>query len=377
MTKSDLSDTIFMLDTNQTNLVRAYGGIIMKKQKALKITLTTLGILLGIIVLILGAVRLVERIIFKDFYEDASKEFKMPGTADGLVQQGFTYLEDKEIFLVAGYMSNGSASMVYALNKDGEIINKASLKNADGGDYTGHTGGIEVYKNCVYITEGTKDKGYNGGLDVFPLDQILNEAEVKQVSRVTTYNNPAYVKIHNGYMLVGEYYREVDYETLDSHRFTTPNGDKSTALITVFKIEDSNTDNSYVSDKPVAGITTVGAVQGLEIVNDKKIVLSTSWGLSKSQLHVYDTDKIDTSDREPVLIEGADANSTSDDVSIKLYHLDSASFDETVIAPPMAEEMVCLENKLYILNESACNKYIFGKFMSGNYIYAYDVCELD
>ena len=29
--------------------------------------------------------------------------------------------------------------------------------------------------------------------------------------------------------------------------------------------------------------------------------------------------------------------------------------------------------KVEVMIESACNKYIFGKFMSGNYIYAYDV----
>lgn len=349
----------------------------MKKQKALKITLTTLGIILGIVILALGIVRLGEKLIFNDFYQNADKEFKMPGTADGLVQQGMTYLEDKEIFLVAGYMSNGSASMVYVLDKNGEITNKVSLKNADGSDYTGHTGGIEVYKNCVYITEGTKDKDYDGGLDVFPLDQILNDTEAVCADRVKTFNNPSCVKIYKGYMLVGEFYREVDYETLDSHRITTPAGDKNTALITVFKIDDSNTDNCYVSNTPVAGISTTGAVQGIETINDEKIVLSTSWGLSKSQLYVYDMDKVGTANREATLVLGPDDNSTQDDVSIKIYHLDSTSLDQTIEAPPMSEEMVCLNNELYILNESACNKYIFGKFMSGNYIYAYDMTTLD
>ena len=349
----------------------------MKEKKALKITLKVLGILLGFIILVLGIIKVGERIIFKDFYDNASKEFKMPGTADGLVQQGITYLGDKEVFLVAGYMADGSASMVYVLDKDGDVINKVSLKNENGSDYTGHTGGIDVYKNCVYITDGTKDKDYNGGLDVFPLDQILNETEVKKMGRVTTFNNPAFVEIYKDYMLVGEFYHAEAYETLDSHRFTTPNGDNNTALITVFKLDDANTDNFYASNAPIAGITTTSEVQGLEFVNDEKIVLSTSWSLSKSKLHVYDIDKIDVSEREPVLVEGFDPNSTEDDHNLKIYHLDSASFDETVYAPPMSEEMVCLNNKLYVLNESACNKYIYGKFMSGNYMYAYDVCELD
>ncbi len=344
--------------------------------KALKITLITLGIIIGVVILILGCVRLGERLIFKSFYDNADKEFKMPGASDNLVQQGLVYIPEKELFLVTGYMSDDTASMVYVVSKDGKVLNKVRLKKADGSDYLGHTGGIEYLGNNVYITDGDKEKTYDGGLDVFPLDQILNETEVKCIGRVKTYNNPAFVRIYKTYMLVGEFYREVDYETLDSHRVQTPANDQNTALINVFKIDNANSDNFSIANTPVASISTTDAIQGLEIINDKQIVLSSSWGLSKSKLYFYDMDKIDASQREAVLIEGADANSTEDDIYVKLYHLDSASLVNTVLAPPMAEEMAHIDGKLYILNESACNKYIFGKFMSGNYIYSYDVSDI-
>ena len=58
-----------------------------------------------------------------------------------------------------------------------------------------------------------------------------------------------------------------------------------------------------------------------------------------------------------------------------MYYLDSGSVTETIEAPPMSEEIVCLDGRLYVLNESACNKYIFGKLMSANDLYSYDLTK--
>ena len=330
------------------------------KNKAVNITVITLSIIIGVIILALAGVKIGERIIFSEFYKDANKEFKMPGVNDGLVQQGMVYNSEKEVFIVAGYMSDNTASRVYVVSKDGKVLSKTQLKNEDGSDYLGHTGGVEFYKNNLYITEGTKEKGYDGGLDVFPLNEVLEgKEEVKKVGRVKTYNNPAYCHIYDGYMFVGEFYRENDYETLDSHRIETPSGDLNTALITVFKLDDSKFN---VSSKPCAAISTTGAIQGMYILDGKEIVLSSSWGLSKSKLYFYDMLYI-KSDLETVIIDGN---------PLSLYHLDSACLKDTLEAPPMAEEIVYLDGKLYILNESACKKYIFGKFLSANNLYSYE-----
>lgn len=332
----------------------------MIMRKPLKITLITVSIVVGAILLILGGVKLGERIRYREFYKDANKEFKMPGVNDGLVQQGIEYVSERDVFIICGYMANDTASRVYVVSRDGKVLSKTQLKNEDGSDYLGHTGGIEYYGNNLYITEGTKEKGYDGGLDVFPLDKILlGEESVNKTGRVKTYNNPAYCHIYNGYMLVGEFYRENDYETLDSHRMKTPCGDKNTALITVFKIDDSEFN---LSSEPVAGITTTDAIQGMYTIGDKQIVLSTSWGLSTSKLYFYDMLKI----------KSYDGKIRVDDLAISIYHLDTECLVKTLELPPMAEEIVYLDGKIYILNESACKKYIFGKFLSANNLYSYN-----
>ena len=327
--------------------------------KVLKTLLVILGILVGLILVILLGVKVGEKLRYFSFYKNAEKEFRMPGISDNLVQQGMEYMEEEDVFLICGYMSDNTSSRVYVVSSDGTVKSITELKNEDGSDYLGHTGGIEYYGNCLYITEGTKEKGYDGGLDVFPLDKILSgEETVCKIGRVKTYNNPAFCHIYNGYMLVGEFYKEIDYETLDSHRMKTPAGDQNTALITVFKLDDSE---FHIEGTPLAGITTTGAVQGMYTLDDEQIVLSTSWGLTTSHLYFHDMKKI-TSFEEARTVEGN---------TFPVYHLDSASLIRDVEAPPMAEEIVYKDGKLFILCESACNKYIYGKFMSGSNLYSY------
>lgn len=327
--------------------------------KFLKVTLIVLASLAALVLVLLLGIKAGEKIRYASFYKNADKEFSMPGRNDNLVQQGMVYLEDRNVFLICGYMSDNTASRVYVVSEDGEVLSHTALTEADGTDYLGHTGGIEVYGDCVYITNGTKEVDHKGTLDVFSLTEILDGKErTPSVGSVLTYNNPAFCHIYNGYMLVGEFYREIDYETRASHRIKTPAGDANTALITVFRLDDSPLG---ISSAPVAGITTGGAVQGMTTLDGREIVLSTSWGLSTSHLYFYDMEKITQTEG---LCE-IDGN------TIPVYHLDSAALIETAELPPMAEGLVYKDGKIFVLNESACNKYIYGKFMSGNHLYSY------
>ena len=104
------------------------------------------------------------------------------------------------------------------------------------------------------------------------------------------------------------------------------------------------------------------------VTDDGKVILSTSYGLSVSKLYVYDTTNLVGEDYDFVGTAKSGAFAFN---GIKRYYLDSSNLVDTISAPPMAEELVYLDGKIYIMNESACNKYIFGKFTSGYKIYAY------
>jgi hypothetical protein len=335
--------------------------------KKLKKALIIVAIVFSVLLFILIAVKVGEKLIYSSFYSNATRQFKMPGAWDGLVQQGFEYNEDAEVFLAGGYMSNGSASRIYVISRSGEEVSYTCLKNQDGSDYTGHVGGIESYNGYLLVADGGRDSSYGGGIDIFSLHDILQgKEEARKIGRIKTYNNPAYCHIYDGYLFAGEFYREKDYETALSHRIETPAGDKNTALTMVFKLDTAFTDSFGINPEPIAGISTTDAIQGMVAYGDRengKIVLSSSYGLSTSKIRVYDMKKISD-------------NGVTKDIDGKvlpIYYLDKASLERTIDAPPMAEEMVYLNGELYILNESASNKYIFGKFMSGNYVYSYNM----
>ena len=63
------------------------------------------------------------------------------------------------------------------------------------------------------------------------------------------------------------------------------------------------------------------------------------------------------------------------ETEVPLYYLESSILQKTVKAPPMAEELVYQDGKILIMNESASDKYIFGKLTRGKYVYGYEVKE--
>ena len=325
-------------------------------QKAGKIALKVGIIVLAVIAALLLLVKAVDGIAFASFYTNSEIAYATPGVTENYVPQGYDYDEKEKLFLTTGYMSDNTASRVYVIDENGNAYFTA-LKKADGSAYTGHTGGIVHYGQYAYIT-GSK------GLDVFSYADLLNKetTETKLLGTIRTYNDPAHCYIQNGYVFAGSFFIENDYETPDHERVTTPAGDENTSIITVFKLDD--TKDFCVDPTPRAVISTRRCVQGMCFTDEGKIVLSTSYGLSASQLFVYD----------PTGLVGEAYDFVGKDFEFKgiqRFYLDSACLVDTITAPPMSEELVFLDNKIYVMSESACNKYIFGKFTSGFNVYAY------
>lgn len=336
----------------------------VKKGKGKKIWGVTWRILCWTLVFICTAVVgfvAVDRIRFHDFYKRAESTFDSPGIHSGYVAQGFDYDEEKGLFLATGYMSNGKASRVYVMNgRGGEYY--SSLVNEDGSAYVGHTGGIVHNGEYVYIT-GEK------GMDVFPYQDILDgKPTVKKVGEIKTYIDPAYCYIANGHLLVGSFYRAGNYETADYERMVTPSGEYNVALITALELDETYAFG--VNPSPCAVISTGGKVQGMCITDSGKIVLSTSYALSTSRLCVYDSAKVQVQD-ENYSFAGVTEDGEPFAFDVKRLFLDGESYVETIEAPSMSEELVYLNGKIYIMNESASNKYIFGKLTTGRKIYAY------
>lgn len=310
-------------------------------------------VLLGIVisvVMILAMLHLMVTVIFFDYFDHAQGEFLIPGLNTAFVPQGFEYLPDQECYLISGYRDDGAASRVYVQPEDGEHYSVALLYE-DGRPYAKHAGGICRNGRYVYLA------GHDG-VDVFLLEDILAGRDARKQGELLTGYDMAYCSFYNGYLLAGDFYDPKTYETPADHRIVTPAGDRNTGVMTVFKAD--GTAEFGIDPTPVAAFSTTGRVQGICFTGDDEIVLSTSYSIDNSHLYYYriDTDRVGTI----AIMED----------QVPLYYLDSAALTDTVTLPPMSEELVYRDGRVYVMCGSACNKYFYGKFIRGYQVFSYE-----
>lgn len=331
-------------------------------KKALKIVLITLCSLILLVGLILLGAHLLTPVIYDDFFDNVTAEYETVGLDDGLVPQGFDYLEDKDTYLQCGYMADESASRIYVIPEGNE--NEAryvSLLSPDGTPYTGHTGGITAYGDFVWLAND--GEGEENCVWVLSLSELLatpNGGEITLGKRFSTENRAAYCMADGEYLWVGEFYREEDYPTAPSHTFTVANGEEHHAIVCAYPL-DSTTEYGVAADlTPELVLSVTGQIQGFDMTENGGFVLSASFGLSTSLLRVYAPIDKDTPDAK-LAINGED---------VPVYFLDEDLLLDTIEAPPMSEEIVVRDDRLYVVFESACDKYIFGNFTRGRDVYS-------
>lgn len=359
----------------------------------MKHVLIALAVILGILLVAVLGFKLYDYIGAAEFYNNSEVVFATPGVVDSnFVPQGITYDEKADRYFFAGYMGkpiigelgDDIAARVYVRNSDGSVT-FTRLLNADGTPYTDHTGGVEFFGDYVYVTGEDSH-----GLDVFSAKDIIEgKSETKMLGTVKTYNSPAhtYTFDYNGerYILAGSYHKdETVYLTPEHEKFTTPAGDKNTSVMTVFKL-DANAEFG-INPTPVALISAREMIQGICITPDGQMVISSSWGLATSNLFFYDLSKVQSTvlDKYEGTItygdlEDENANRYEEDFSfenVPVYFVDSSCLVNTVVAPPMSEELVCKDGLIVVFCESACNKYMFGKISTGYSTYGYKYEEL-
>ncbi len=334
----------------------------MKLWKKLTIIFTSIIVALGLI--LLGVISYF-RLPVGEYYKNSEKAFVIPALNSAYVPQGFCYDNANGWFLATGYMKDGSASPVFAINKQsGKTIKSVVLKLADGKDYLGHAGGISVWKNFLYVADGSEHCIYVFDYEQFKTansgDALISIGKFSTETADGDYVKPSCVEVVGNKIVIGEFFRESNYETFETHKITTPNGDKNTALAVVYSLADNF--EFGINPVPEKAFSMREQVQGITFAGDN-VYLSTSWGLSFSQIFVYDQTKA-VSDVRTVLGE-----------NIPVYYLDGSSLVKTLKIAPMSEEMAIVDGKLYVLSESASTKYIFGKFTGGKWCYATDLSK--
>lgn len=319
--------------------------------KVLKLVKNVLAWLLTVVLVVLLVLQVGVTVMYRDFFFNSDEVFRIPGLHSGVVPQGFHYIAEKDIYLMSGYMKDHSSARIYIRQADGSV-RFVELRNADGSTYDEHAGGVTVNGDFVYLPGKM-------GVDVFRLSDILTGETAKMIGKIQGEYDTDCCTFYNGYLFVGDFYYPETYETAEAHKITTPAGDENKAIIAVYKADASA--EFGVDPQPVAAISTREKVQGIGFTEDGKVVLSTSYGFAGSGLWFYEPDD----QRQGSLkLMGSE---------VPLYYLDSENLTHYVEMPPMSEELVCKDGKVYVLFESACTKYRYGNLIRGTHVYAYQM----
>jgi hypothetical protein len=102
-------------------------------------------------------------------------------------------------------------------------------------------------------------------------------------------------------------------------------------------------------------------VQGIAVAEDGKVMLSRSWGLNDSHIEFHGGWK------------DSGKEITIGDNNLPLYYLDSSTMTKDLVMPSFSEALVIIDGKVAVSFESACNKYIVGKFFFANKVVAFPI----
>lgn len=330
--------------------------------KFLKIFGISLLSLVALAVVAVLALMLIVPIVYYDFYHRASDEFALAGLEDGLVPQGLAFLNDEELFLQCGYMTDETQpSRIYLVPLTAPYANTyVTLKYSDGTPFDGHTGGVSVWQDFVFVA--SDGEGEDNGIWVFSLTELLTAKNGESITAKDVFRPESranYCFVDGDYLWVGEFYLYDNYLTDPTHAFQVDADSKQRALMCAYQL-DASAPLGIVQKAPVMALSVPDMVQGAARADDGSFILSTSYSVSSSHIYVY----------ENVLNNEPDSAIMINNTSVPVWYLNADALVQDNVAPPMAAEIVCFGDRVYISFESATDKYIFGHLIRGKYLYS-------
>lgn len=293
------------------------------------------------------------RLCYYPFYKETEQMFELPEYDSGFVPQGLEYCEEEQVFLISGYIYGSNESNIYVVNPDGSYRRISVMKNEEKPLYS-HSGGICENGKYVYLAGG------NGKCYVFYKKELLDEEEdlVCVAGEFKTANTASFCYTDGQYLYIGEYHYRFKYVTRFDHHLTTPCGDANNAVITVFSF-DHEAENG-VSKVPKMGLSVTSRIQGMCVTDDGQIVLSASSSFQGSQLYFYSYDEVLSGQQGSLNVRGQE---------VPLFYVDSQSLMKTKESLPKAEEILFYDKYIYMLFESACDRFRYGTLLDGQYVY--------
>lgn len=276
----------------------------------------------------------------------------IPGLHQDLVPQGITYMAQKDWLIMSFYRTGNSASVLAIVEAaSGEYVKAVHLQHIDGTPYVGHAGGVAVSDGFLFVSS-------DHTLFYTPLHALVNaenEAPIQFTGSLPMETRGSFAKVAEGTLWVGEFAFSGAYLTRENHHLYNRNNvlyqgwmlgyvlDPVTGFIPADTPLDE--DGQYVPDYI---LSIPYRIQGMSI-SESHIVLSQSYGrTADSHLFIY-SNPLETAPHQYVTVGGE---------AVPVWFLDNTIQTDTLLAPPMSESIVLKDNDLYVLYESASDKYV-------------------
>lgn len=298
----------------------------------------------------------------------------IPGLSesDNMIPQGMTWYKYKDWALIAAYDADDKdCSVIYAIEiETGKFVAQFNIKNADGTDNINHVGGIAASDYNLYLTDKTSSN--SNVISYIPLSEFdVAEGTVKDVtiqgsvvlSELGLGDGKAetsYCTIDNNVLWVGNFYRDgSDYDDPANSTYNSMcfgyylQGAGSTTEWSALNgsvAGSATTENCFgYPSYTIAIPNSIENVQCVLVVNGR-IYINSSWGRTAETSDFFVAD-IDLEATAPVSV------TLGNGTTVNAY--DMAGY-QTYVNLPMSEGMFERNNEIYLISETAANKYING-----------------
>lgn len=309
-------------------------------QKIILITVVSIVLLFALAILSLA---IAKQFVYPEYVKNKEVVCKIPGLSDGYVPQGVCQVDSKEnTYILTGYNEDNLAFYVVSGKTSVELI---SIEE-DGSRTKSHGGGVACVGDYVYISD-------ESGVLVYELDDVLaakDKDEIKPVDKKAIAVKPSCVFTDEEYVYFAQFHDGNSYVADPSHTYTTPAGEENHAFVVAYKLGENGT---FDNENPEYFISVKDKVQGFMKHGDVYAV-STSWGLSSSHLTFYKG------------VKDSGKTYTANGKECPLYYLDSTCQTKDILMPAFSEDLDVVNGRVIVSFESACNKYVVGKFFFAN-----------
>lgn len=266
-------------------------------------------------------------------FKEKTKTYTIiPGIKQGQIPQGITYSNKYDVMITSGYHKGTAPSVLNIIDyKTGEYQKSIQLLYK-GESSKAHVGGITTDNETVWIV--SDNFLYKVSLNDLVNKENMSEIEMELEKELN--QRADFCTYHNGILWIGEFFQNSKYKTEESHHLKLNDEEVNKAFLVGYK----NMKAKYILSIPEK-------IQGVAFT-DNEIILSQSYGgRTSSHLLFY---------QNPMANE-KDTVFEFKDKKIPVWYLGKKQLNKDILMPPMSEEIVNVENNLYILFESASNLY--------------------